>query len=133
MNKKIPMRQCVGCGEMKNKREMMRVLKTPEGPIVLDATGRKNGRGAYLCKSLDCLKKARKNRGLERSFQMSIPDEVYDSLACDESRTDGKRGVHDRKICQEQNRSAGDRRHRRFSEYKEKFPGHVQLLSCTVL
>ena len=114
MNKKIPMRQCVGCGEMKNKREMMRVLKTPEGPIVLDATGRKNGRGAYLCKSLDCLKKARKNRGLERSFQMSIPDEVYDS-------------------CQEQNRSAGDRRHRRFSEYKEKFPGHVQLLSCTVL
>ena len=53
MNKKIPMRQCVGCGEMKNKREMMRVLKTPEGPIVLDATGRKNGRGAYLCKSLD--------------------------------------------------------------------------------
>ena len=77
MNKKIPMRQCVGCGEMKNKREMMRVLKTPEGPIVLDATGRKNGRGAYLCKSLDCLKKARKNRG---SFQMSIPDEVYDSL-----------------------------------------------------
>ena len=80
MNKKIPMRQCVGCGEMKNKREMMRVLKTPEGPIVLDATGRKNGRGAYLCKSLDCLKKARKNRGLERSFQMSIPDEVYDSL-----------------------------------------------------
>ena len=80
MNKKIPMRQCVGCGEMKNKREMMRVLKTPEGPIVLDATGRKNGRGAYLCKSLDCLKKARKNRGLERSFHMCIPDEVYDSL-----------------------------------------------------
>ena len=80
MNKKIHMRQCVGCGEMKNKREMMRVLKTAEGPIVLDATERKNGRGAYLCKSLDCLKKARKNRGLERSFQMSIPDEVYDSL-----------------------------------------------------
>ena len=73
-------RMCVGCGEMKNKREMMRVLKTPEGPIVLDATGRKNGRGAYLCKSLDCLKKARKNRGLERSFQMSIPAEGYDSL-----------------------------------------------------
>ena len=64
MNKKIPMRQCVGCGEMKNKKEMMRVLKTPEGPIVLDVTGRKNGRGAYLCCSLDCLKAARKNRGL---------------------------------------------------------------------
>ena len=56
------------------------VSQLTDGPIVLDATGRKNGRGAYLCKSLDCLKKARKNRGLERSFQMSIPDEVYDSL-----------------------------------------------------
>lgn len=80
MNKKIPMRQCVGCGEMKGKKEMMRVLKTPEGPIVLDVTGRKNGRGAYLCKDLDCLKKARKNKGLERSFKMSIPEEVYDNL-----------------------------------------------------
>ena len=77
MNKKIPMRQCVGCNEMKSKKEMMRVLKTPEGPIVLDVTGRKNGRGAYLCKDLECLKKARKNKGLERSFKMSIPDEVY--------------------------------------------------------
>lgn len=80
MNKKIPMRQCVGCGEMKGKKEMMRVLKTPEGPIVLDKTGRKNGRGAYLCMNLDCLKKARKNRGLERSLRMSIPEEVYDGL-----------------------------------------------------
>lgn len=80
MNKKIPMRQCVGCGEMKGKREMMRVLKTPEEAIVLDVTGRKNGRGAYLCKSLDCLKKARKNKGLERSLKIHIPDEVYDSL-----------------------------------------------------
>ena len=80
MNKKIPMRQCVGCGEMNSKKEMMRVLKTPEGPIVLDVTGRKNGRGAYLCQTLDCLKAARKNRGLERSFKMNIPEEVYDSL-----------------------------------------------------
>lgn len=80
MNKKIPMRQCVGCGEMKGKKEMMRVLKTPEGAIVLDKTGRKNGRGAYLCMKLDCLKMARKNRGLERSFKMSIPEEVYDGL-----------------------------------------------------
>lgn len=80
MNKKIPMRQCVGCGEMKGKKEMMRVLKTPEGPIVLDVTGRKNGRGAYLCKNLDCLKKAEKNKGLERSFKMSIPKEVYENL-----------------------------------------------------
>ncbi len=80
MAKKIPMRQCVGCGEMKSKKEMMRVLKTPEEEIVLDVTGKKNGRGAYLCKSGECLLKARKNKGLERSFKMSIPNEVYDKL-----------------------------------------------------
>lgn len=80
MSKKIPLRQCVGCGEMKGKKDMMRILKTPEGPIVLDVTGKKNGRGAYLCKSAECLKKARKNKGLERSFKMSIPDEVYEGL-----------------------------------------------------
>lgn len=80
MGKKIPLRQCVGCGEMKSKKEMMRVLKTAEGPIVLDVTGKKNGRGAYLCLSEECLKKARKNKGLERSFKMSIPEEVYESL-----------------------------------------------------
>lgn len=80
MNKKIPMRQCVGCGEMKSKKEMLRVLKTVEGPIVLDVTGKKNGRGAYLCRKQDCLKKATKGKGLERSFKMSIPTEVYDSL-----------------------------------------------------
>ena len=80
MNKKIPMRQCVECGEMKSKKEMLRVLKTVEGPIVLDVTGKKNGRGAYLCRKQDCLKKAIKGKGLERSFKMSIPTEVYDSL-----------------------------------------------------
>lgn len=80
MNKKIPMRQCVGCQEMKSKKEMLRVLKTAEDEIVLDATGRKNGRGAYLCFSRECLEKARKNKGLERSLKMSIPSEVYDSL-----------------------------------------------------
>lgn len=80
MNKKIPLRQCVGCGEMKSKKEMLRVLKTTEGSIVLDVTGKKNGRGAYLCKSAECLSKARKNKGLERSFKMSIPDEVYENL-----------------------------------------------------
>lgn len=57
MNKKVPMRQCVGCGEMKGKKEMMRVLRTAEGDIVLDVTGKKNGRGAYLCKSMECLKR----------------------------------------------------------------------------
>lgn len=80
MNKKVPMRQCVGCGEMKGKKEMMRVLRTAEGDIVLDVTGKKNGRGAYLCKSAECLIKARKSKGLERSFKMNIPNEVYDSL-----------------------------------------------------
>ena len=80
MAKKVPLRQCVGCGEMKGKKEMLRVLKPVEGHICLDATGKKNGRGAYLCKSGDCLKKARKNKGLERSLKMNIPNEVYDSL-----------------------------------------------------
>lgn len=80
MAKKIPLRQCVGCGEMKSKKEMMRVLKTAEDGIVLDVTGKKNGRGAYLCISHDCLKKARKNKGIERSFKMSIPDVIYEKL-----------------------------------------------------
>ena len=80
MAKKIPLRQCVGCGEMKGKRDMMRVLKTAEDEICLDVTGKKNGRGAYVCKSRECLQKARKNKGLERSFKMSIPGEVYDTL-----------------------------------------------------
>ena len=66
---KVPMRKCTGCQEMKNKKEMIRVLKTPEDEIVLDATGRKNGRGAYLCFSRECLDKAIKNKGLERSLK----------------------------------------------------------------
>jgi predicted RNA-binding protein YlxR (DUF448 family) len=78
--KKIPMRQCIGCGEMKGKKEMMRVIKTAEDDICLDVTGKKNGRGAYLCVSKECLQKARKNKGLERSFKMSIPAEIYDTL-----------------------------------------------------
>ena len=80
MNKKVPMRQCIGCGCMKSKKEMMRVLKDAEGNISLDMTGKKNGRGAYLCISEECLTKAKKNRGLERSFKMSIQEEVYESL-----------------------------------------------------
>ncbi len=74
------MRKCVGCGEMKNKKEMMRVIKTKEEEIVLDATGRKNGRGAYLCFSRDCLEKAVKSKGLERSLKTAIPKEVYENL-----------------------------------------------------
>jgi len=80
MAKKIPLRQCVGCGEMKGKKDMMRVLKTAENEICLDVTGKKNGRGAYLCKAKECLQKAAKNKGLERSFKMSIPKDVYDTL-----------------------------------------------------
>lgn len=80
MAKKIPLRQCVGCGEMKGKKDMMRVLKTAENDICLDVTGKKNGRGAYVCRSGECLQKARRNKGLERSFKMSIPNEVYDAL-----------------------------------------------------
>ena len=80
MAKKIPMRQCIGCGEMKSKKEMMRVLKNAEGEISLDTTGKKNGRGAYLCYSRECLQKAIKSKGLERSFQMKIPQEVYDTI-----------------------------------------------------
>lgn len=80
MKKKIPMRQCTGCGEMKNKKELIRVIKTPESEIVIDFTGKKNGRGAYLCNSLDCLKKARKTKAIERSLKTNIPDEIYDQL-----------------------------------------------------
>ncbi|MGI6018414.1 MAG: RNase P modulator RnpM [Marvinbryantia sp.] len=78
--KKIPMRKCIGCQEMKNKKEMMRILHTPEDTIELDTTGRKNGRGAYLCFSKECFEKAVKSKGLERSLKMSIPAEVYESL-----------------------------------------------------
>ena len=78
--RKIPMRKCVGCGEMKSKKEMMRVLKTTEDEIILDATGRKNGRGAYLCFQKSCLLQAIKNKGLERSLKMAIPKSVYENL-----------------------------------------------------
>lgn len=80
MKNKAPMRQCIGCREMKEKRELMRILRTPEGELTLDVTGRKNGRGAYLCRDFQCFVKARKAKALERSFQMSIPQDVYESL-----------------------------------------------------
>ncbi len=78
--RKIPMRKCVGCQEMKSKKEMMRVIRTPEDELVIDITGKKNGRGAYLCFSKQCFEKAVKNKGLERSLKMNIPSSVYDSL-----------------------------------------------------
>lgn len=78
--KKIPMRKCVGCQEMKPKKELMRILRDGQGEYSLDATGKKNGRGAYLCMSRECLEKAVRNKGLERSFQQQIPAEVYEKL-----------------------------------------------------
>lgn len=80
MGKKVPLRQCVGCGEMKSKKELIRVLKTEEEGFVLDQTGKKNGRGAYICRNAECLKVAKKSKGLDRSFKMAVSDEVYDSL-----------------------------------------------------
>ncbi|WP_272797247.1 RNase P modulator RnpM [Butyrivibrio sp. DSM 10294] len=76
MPKKIPMRKCVGCGEMKEKKELIRVIKTPEDEILLDITGRANGRGAYVCNNAECFRKAVKNKGLERSLKSRIPDDV---------------------------------------------------------
>ncbi len=81
MAKKIPMRQCIGCGEMKSKKEMLRVLRTENEGILLDTTGRKNGRGAYICPNPECMKKVQKSRGLDRAFKMTVPQEVYDRLA----------------------------------------------------
>lgn len=78
--RKVPLRKCTGCGEMKSKKEMIRVIKTPEDNITIDATGKKNGRGAYICNSLECLRKASKSRGFERSLKTSIPKEVYEEL-----------------------------------------------------
>ena len=78
--KKIPLRKCTGCGEMKTKKELIRVLKTPEDTIVLDVTGKKNGRGAYLCNQAECFRKARKSKGLERSLKVAIPKDVYEAL-----------------------------------------------------
>ena len=80
MNKKIPMRQCVGCREMKSKKELLRVIKTAEEEILLDTTGKKNGRGAYLCPNKECMQKAIKNKGLERSLKTAIPKEIIENL-----------------------------------------------------
>ena len=78
--KKIPERRCVGCGETKEKRELIRVVRTPEGEVVLDVTGKKSGRGAYICHSPSCFKKARKSKRFETNLSVEIPDEIYDKL-----------------------------------------------------
>jgi predicted RNA-binding protein YlxR (DUF448 family) len=80
VKKKVPQRQCTGCGEMKNKKELIRILKTNEDTIIIDLTGKKNGRGAYLCPSMTCLAKVIKNKGLERSLKVPVPEEVYGQL-----------------------------------------------------
>lgn len=78
--KKIPMRMCTGCREMKPKRELIRVVKTAEGEIKLDVTGKLNGRGAYICKCSECLKKAEKSNALSRAFSCAVPSEIYARL-----------------------------------------------------
>ena len=80
MQKKIPQRQCMGCRERKAKRELIRVVRTPEGNVNLDFGGKMNGRGAYICPQMDCLKKALKSKALDRSLEVTIPQEVYDRL-----------------------------------------------------
>ena len=78
--RKIPLRKCTGCGEMKPKKELIRVLLTPEGTITVDDTGKKNGRGAYLCRKMSCLENSIKHKGLERSLKIKIPDEILGKL-----------------------------------------------------
>ena len=80
MQKKIPMRQCLGCREMKAKKELIRVVRSPEGAVTLDFKGKANGRGAYVCPNAACLKKAVKAKALERAFSCQIPQEVYEAL-----------------------------------------------------
>ncbi|MBR4288661.1 MAG: YlxR family protein [Clostridia bacterium] len=78
--KKVPLRRCAGCNEQKSKKEFVRVVRTPEGNIILDETGKANGRGVYLCPSKACLQKARKAKRLERNLDTAIPDEIYAML-----------------------------------------------------
>ena len=83
MQKKIPMRQCMGCRERRAKKEMIRVVRTTEGAVQLDFSGKLNGRGAYLCPNPDCLKKAIRSKALDRSLEVAIPQEVYDRLTAE--------------------------------------------------
>lgn len=88
--KKIPLRKCTGCGEQKPKKELVRVVKTPNGEILLDLTGKASGRGAYICNNAECLKKARKSKRIDRTFEMTIPDEVYKQMEEEISKDDNK-------------------------------------------
>ena len=79
--RKIPQRQCVGCREMKDKKELLRVVRTPEGEILLDGRGKASGRGAYICPKKSCLEHAKKSKALARAFGVPVPDEVYEALS----------------------------------------------------
>ena len=89
MAKKIPMRQCLGCREMKPKRELVRVVRSPQGELSVDLRGKAPGRGAYVCHSVECLKKALRSHALERSLETSIPQEIYDALIAQMEVPDG--------------------------------------------
>ena len=80
MNRKIPTRKCIGCGELREKNALVRIVRSKEGEICIDTTGKKNGRGAYICSDPECLKKAFKKKGLDRSFKMTVPESVYEVL-----------------------------------------------------
>ncbi|WP_334304397.1 RNase P modulator RnpM [Johnsonella ignava] len=81
IKKKQPQRLCIGCGIQKDKKEMVRIVRTEDIQIIIDETGKKNGRGAYICKNAECMKKALKSRGLDRSFKIPVSKEVYENLA----------------------------------------------------
>lgn len=81
MAKQIPLRQCIGCREMKPKKEMVRVIRTQENEVCLDATGRKNGRGAYVCANSECLNKAIKSHGIERSLKVEVSNDIYEAIS----------------------------------------------------
>ena len=83
MQKKIPMRQCMGCRERKTKKEMIRVVRCTDGAVQLDFSGKLNGRGAYICPNSECLKRAIKSKALDRSLEVTIPQEVYDRLTAE--------------------------------------------------
>ncbi len=78
--KKIPQRKCVGCNEMKDKKSLVRVVRSPEGEISIDSTGKKNGRGVYLCPNRECVEKAKKGKRLEKALEKTISDEIYGQL-----------------------------------------------------
>ena len=82
------MRKCTGCGEQKPKKELVRVVKTPDGEVLLDLTGKASGRGAYICNNAECLKKARKSKRIDRTFEMTIPDEIYVKMEEEISKDD---------------------------------------------